>query len=167
MDVIIAMLTFLAVGLVFSWVLDCLFNRPSRLGLAFNVLGIVPRGPAGGGSAMLEITMDGASKARIQLKPKTASGASAPVQAGSLQVVARDGSGTAVNPVVVIENADTFTVQADLPGDGSLAADLTFDVMADADLGPGEKTLQDSIVAHITAEQATDLGLTSIEVVPR
>ena len=112
---------------------------------------------------MLEVTLDTASKVRVQIKPVSLSGKPATIEAGSLTVTPADGL---VNPVVNLESADTFTVQADLP-DGATVSDADFTVSGDADLGAGVETISDVVRCHLTTEKAANLGLTQVEIVPR
>lgn len=112
---------------------------------------------------MLEVTISESTKARIRVSPTTAAGLPASLD-GTVTVDAA--SGDAVNPVAVVESADTFTVQADLPPD-VLAADFDFNVGGDADLGAGVEPLADVVRVHVTKDKAVNLGLTQVEVVPR
>lgn len=115
---------------------------------------------------MLDVTLDNSTKARIRVVPTTASGKPARIEAGSLTVTPGTAPDGVSNPVVAIESDDTFTVQADL-ADGTATADLDFTVTGDADLGAGVTTLTDVVRAHLQTEQATNLGLTQVEIVPR
>lgn len=115
---------------------------------------------------MIEVTYSATEKARIRVSPVTTSGGPAKIQAGSLVVTPTAGSGQALNPVVEIEGDDLFTVRTDLPADGVLA-DLDFEVSGDADLGGGVKTITDVVRTHVTTEQAANLGLAQVEIVPR
>src|SRR5262245_61801998 len=137
-------------------------SGPKKSYFRFHVVGIVPRKP-NEVAPMLEITCDVASKARVQIKPTSLSGGPATIEPGSPTVAPAD---NVLNPFVAMESADTFTVQCDLP-DGETIADADFVVSGDADLGAGVKTISDVVRLHLTTEQAANLGLTSVEVVPR
>lgn len=117
---------------------------------------------------MLEVTASETEKARIKVVPVDANGKPSKIQAGSLTVVPATTTGNAANPVVTMESDDTFTVQADLSPEGASANSFTeFDVTGDADVGEGVEPLTDRIKLNVSSSKATNLGLTSVEVVPR
>ena len=104
----------------------------------------------------LEVSCDTASKVRVRINPTTNTGALATIQPGSLAVITTDGDG-----VATVEDDITFTVL------GTALADSSFLVSGDADLGGGVVTISDALLLHTVSEQAKNLGLGQVEVVPR
>lgn len=114
---------------------------------------------------MIEVTCSDVQKDRLQVKP-TSGGVASKIQAGSL-VVTPVAGGLAVNPIATVESDDTFTVQADLPADGSVTVDQDFEVSGDADVGAGVETIKDIVRLHVNAAKADALGVSDLGAVAR
>lgn len=97
----------------------------------------------------MTISINNEQKIRVTLSPKTAKGAPAQVEG---------------EPIWTVESGDA-TIEPD-PGALSVfivsgnIGDSIIRVSADADLGPGVRTIEDSIELTVTAPEASSLGLT-------
>jgi hypothetical protein len=106
----------------------------------------------------LSLTLDTTQKQHVVLHPVTATGAAAAVETVAWSVVS--GAGT------VVADADglgAFLLSTDTV-DG---VDTVFMVDADADLGPGVTSIQDTITVTTVNAQAVALGLTADAAVPK
>lgn len=137
----------------------------------WTVVGRVPRGRTGGGASMLEVSASMAEKFRFRVRPLTNTDPPRPaeIEAGSLKVTSVEASGSAINAVAEVENADTATVQADRGPDAVDTDVITVDflVEGDADLGAGVKTIQELVRLTVPIEQAGTLKLEPVGAVPR
>jgi len=96
----------------------------------------------------LEITITNEQKVRLTAVPVTAVGNPAPLDGPVVfSVIAGDGT------VVTIDDFNAFLVSSDVPGDTSYL------VSADADLGAGVETIQDTVLLHTEGALAANLGL--------
>jgi hypothetical protein len=104
----------------------------------------------------MQVTINNEQKVRIVLAPVTAQGAPAPVD-GKPEWSVQSGD---VELDVAEDGLSCFIIS------GNLGNSVVM-VTADADLGPGIRTLQDSIEVTVTVAEAASLGLTSSPPVPK
>ena len=96
----------------------------------------------------LEITLTNEQKVRLTAIPVTAVGNPAPVDGPVVfSVIAGDST------ITPIDDFSAFLVSSDTPGD------TTYLVSADADLGGGVETIQDTVLMHVEGARAANLGL--------
>lgn len=95
------------------------------------------------------VTSTNEEKVLISIDPKTAQGNSAPID-GSVNAEVIDGDAT----IQTVDEKSFYVVSG--PGAGI----SNIKVSADADMGEGVRTIEDTIEYAVTAAEATGLGLT-------
>ena len=105
----------------------------------------------------LDIKLTNEQKVNITITPKTDTGKPAKLDGKPTWTVV-DGASTVT---VADDGLSADLVSSDDPGDTS------FLIEADADLGEGVETIQDTIVLHVLGASAKNLGLLASAPVPK
>lgn len=98
-----------------------------------------------------DVTCTNEQRAIVIVTPLTDEGNPAVVEPGSLVVTLLDGDGS----VLPIDPAFPNQFKA---VSGTLLADSRYTVTADADTGPGVRTISDIVTLHVTSAQAKNFG---------
>lgn len=105
---------------------------------------------------MLEVSITNEQKVKITAKPKTKAGRPASFD-GAVKATVQTGDSTVMDDPDGDPNS-FIAVSSDAPGDTVIL------VEADADLGEGVTTIQDTVTLHVTGSNADNFGLAQGEV---
>lgn len=106
----------------------------------------------------LNIACSNEEKVKVTAAPTTASGKPAQID-GALTVSVQSGEGTAVQDP--LDPLSFFAVSGDNPGD------TVYLVEADADLGAGVVTIQDTVTLSVAGVAAANFGLSASPAEPK